>query len=45
MKQARGYGDMGDEDAKKKLGLDVFFMLNERTVEKEEYARKLIGSL
>lgn len=45
VKQARGYGDMGDEDAKKKLGLDVFFMLNERTVEKEEYARKLIGSL
>lgn len=45
VKQARGYGDMCDEDAKKKLGLDVFFMLNERTAEKQDYAQKLLGNL
>lgn len=42
VKQARGYGDMGDEDAQKKLGIDVFFMLNKRTPDKEAYARQLI---
>ena len=42
VKQARGYGDMGDEDAKKKLGIDVFFMLNKRTPEKEKFAESLI---
>lgn len=41
VKQARGYGDTEDEDAKKKLGIDVFFMLNERTPEKEAYAATL----
>ncbi len=43
VKQARGYGDMGDEDARKKLGIDVFFMLNERTPEKEHYAESIIS--
>lgn len=43
IKQARGYGDMGDEDARKKLGIDVFFMLNERTSEKERYAESIIS--
>ena len=42
VKQARGYGDMGDEDAQKKLGIDVFFMLNKRTPEKENFAESLI---
>ncbi len=43
IKQARGYGDMNDEDARKKLGLDVFYMLNERTPEKDAYAERLIN--
>ncbi len=43
VKQARGYGDMPDKEAVKKLGIDVFFMLNERTKEKEEYAKSLIA--
>lgn len=42
IKQARGYGDMPDEDARKKLGIDVFFMLNNRTKEKLKYAEKII---
>lgn len=42
VKQARGYGDMGNDDAKRKLGIDVFFMLNKRTFEKEQYAESLI---
>lgn len=43
VKMARGYGDMDDDTAKKKLGLDVFFMLNKRTAEKERYAESLIN--
>ena len=43
VKQARGYGDMSDNDASKKLGIDVFFKLNKRTAEKERYARLLMS--
>lgn len=42
VKQKRGYGDMEDSDAVKKLSLDVFFMLNKRTPEKEEYVKMIL---
>ncbi len=42
IKAARGYGDMDKATAEKKLALDVFYMLNERTPEKDAYAQSLI---
>lgn len=45
IKAARGYGDMDKETAKKKLGIDVFFMLNKRTSEKEEYAKSILKEI
>lgn len=45
IKAARGYGDMSDEDAEKKLAVDVFYMLNQRTEEKDAYARDLKENL
>jgi hypothetical protein len=41
VKSARGYGDMSDEEAERKLAIDVFYMLNRRTPEKDDYARSL----
>lgn len=42
VKQARGYGDMDDETARVKLGIDVFYMLNKRTPEKDAYVEALL---
>lgn len=44
VKQQRGYPDQSEESAEKILGLDTFFTVNERTPDKEEYARKLISN-
>lgn len=41
IKSARGYGDMDDKTAEKKLAIDVFYMLNNRTAEKDNYAHQL----
>lgn len=42
VKQARGYADTKDEIAKECLVLDVFYMLNKRTPEKDAYVEALL---
>ena len=42
IKQKRGYADQTENSAKEKLGIDMFFKLNNDTPEKREYARKLL---